>query len=201
MAGRINAQRPPERSAVQSVTSADVNAYLREVAGADITAKDFRTWNGTVMAAVALAEIGPATSGSCCAEAAEVAGIRRPARQRQEPKRLLTVPSGQEHDMTEKPTGQRPDDKPQKPADEPRHFSHGGGGAMADAASENSPRREDHHPDSPHSRPAQPLAEDEVHDQLAEKEAASEDRDEARLDEAVEESFPASDPASAHHIT
>jgi DNA topoisomerase I len=40
----------------QSVTSADVNAYLREISGRDITAKDFRTWAGTVLAAMALAE-------------------------------------------------------------------------------------------------------------------------------------------------
>ena len=40
----------------QAVTSADVNAYLREITGADITAKDFRTWTGTVLAAMTLAE-------------------------------------------------------------------------------------------------------------------------------------------------
>jgi DNA topoisomerase I len=40
----------------QSITSADVNAYLKEITGADITAKDFRTWAGTVLAAMALAE-------------------------------------------------------------------------------------------------------------------------------------------------
>ena len=39
-----------------SVTSGDVNAYLREIAGAHITAKDFRTWTGTVLAALALTE-------------------------------------------------------------------------------------------------------------------------------------------------
>ncbi|MEW2291126.1 DNA topoisomerase IB [Streptomyces sp. NPDC006743] len=33
----------------------DINAYLKELAGLDITAKDFRTWHATVMAAVALA--------------------------------------------------------------------------------------------------------------------------------------------------
>lgn len=38
------------------VTSNDINSYLREVSGTDITAKDFRTWNGTVLAALALAE-------------------------------------------------------------------------------------------------------------------------------------------------
>jgi DNA topoisomerase I len=40
----------------QSVTSADVNAYLKEITGSDITAKDFRTWAGTVLAALALKE-------------------------------------------------------------------------------------------------------------------------------------------------
>jgi DNA topoisomerase I len=40
----------------RDVTSADVNAYLREITGTDITAKDFRTWAGTVMAALALQE-------------------------------------------------------------------------------------------------------------------------------------------------
>jgi len=36
------------------VTSDDVNAYLREITGAEFTAKDFRTWAGTVLAALAL---------------------------------------------------------------------------------------------------------------------------------------------------
>jgi DNA topoisomerase-1 len=45
-----------EDGAVHDVTSADVNGYLREIAGSDITAKDFRTWTGTVLAALALAE-------------------------------------------------------------------------------------------------------------------------------------------------
>jgi DNA topoisomerase-1 len=40
----------------QAVTSADVNDYLKTVSGSDITAKDFRTWTGTVLAAMALAE-------------------------------------------------------------------------------------------------------------------------------------------------
>ena len=39
----------------QSIDSADVNAYLRDVGGDDFTAKDFRTWGGTVLAAFALA--------------------------------------------------------------------------------------------------------------------------------------------------
>jgi len=40
----------------QSVTSSDVNAYLKQITGRDITAKDFRTWAGTVLAAMALSE-------------------------------------------------------------------------------------------------------------------------------------------------
>jgi DNA topoisomerase-1 len=39
-----------------SVSSDDVNAYLREISGEGFTAKDFRTWAGTVLAAWALAE-------------------------------------------------------------------------------------------------------------------------------------------------
>jgi DNA topoisomerase-1 len=38
------------------VDSADVNAYLREATGEDFTAKEFRTWAGTVLAAQALQE-------------------------------------------------------------------------------------------------------------------------------------------------
>jgi DNA topoisomerase I len=41
----------------QAVTSADVNAYLKAISGDDITAKDFRTWTGTVLAAMALSEL------------------------------------------------------------------------------------------------------------------------------------------------
>ena len=40
------------------MTSHDVNAYLREITGRNITAKDFRTWAGTVLAALALNEFG-----------------------------------------------------------------------------------------------------------------------------------------------
>jgi DNA topoisomerase-1 len=36
------------------VTSADVNGYLKEATGAEFTAKDFRTWAGTLLAALAL---------------------------------------------------------------------------------------------------------------------------------------------------
>jgi len=40
---------------VRALAAADVNAYLKEVAGADVTSKDFRTWGGTVRAARHLA--------------------------------------------------------------------------------------------------------------------------------------------------
>jgi DNA topoisomerase I len=40
----------------RSVGSADVNDYLREITGEDYTAKDFRTWSGTLLAAFALQE-------------------------------------------------------------------------------------------------------------------------------------------------
>lgn len=41
----------------QTISSGDVNAYLREISGSDFTAKDFRTWGGTVLAAMALQEL------------------------------------------------------------------------------------------------------------------------------------------------
>jgi DNA topoisomerase I len=41
----------------RTVSSQDVNDYLRETTGEDYTAKDFRTWAGTVLAAVVLREL------------------------------------------------------------------------------------------------------------------------------------------------
>ncbi|MBA3508995.1 MAG: DNA topoisomerase IB [Thermoleophilaceae bacterium] len=46
------------------VKSADVNAYLKDATGGDFSAKNFRTWNATVLAALALAASGPAATGS-----------------------------------------------------------------------------------------------------------------------------------------
>jgi DNA topoisomerase I len=40
----------------RTVDSADVNGYIKEATGEDFSAKDFRTWAGTVLAALALAE-------------------------------------------------------------------------------------------------------------------------------------------------
>jgi DNA topoisomerase-1 len=46
-----------EDGKVHDVKSQDVNDYLREITGEDFTAKDFRTWAGTVLAAVALSAV------------------------------------------------------------------------------------------------------------------------------------------------
>jgi DNA topoisomerase IB len=51
------------------VTAADINDYLREVSGGEFTAKDFRTWHATVLAAVGLA----------VSEGADTAAARRRA--------------------------------------------------------------------------------------------------------------------------
>ncbi len=45
-----------EAGQVRDVGSGDVNDYLRQISGADFTAKDFRTWAGTALAAQALQE-------------------------------------------------------------------------------------------------------------------------------------------------
>jgi DNA topoisomerase-1 len=48
----------------RDIKSADVNLYVKEVTGGDFSAKDFRTWNATVLAAVALAVSGAAATAS-----------------------------------------------------------------------------------------------------------------------------------------
>ncbi len=47
---------------LRDVHSDDLNDYIKEVMGYDFSAKDFRTWAGTLIAAVALAELGIAAS-------------------------------------------------------------------------------------------------------------------------------------------
>jgi DNA topoisomerase-1 len=44
------------------VDSVEVNAYLREITGRPFTAKNFRTWSGSVLVAQALCDVPPATS-------------------------------------------------------------------------------------------------------------------------------------------
>jgi DNA topoisomerase-1 len=60
------------------VDSQDVNDYLREISGGDFTAKDFRTWAGTVLAAHALQEMREADS-EVAARRNVVAAIERVA--------------------------------------------------------------------------------------------------------------------------
>jgi DNA topoisomerase-1 len=47
-----------EEGEVRDVKSRDLNAYIKEVMGPEFTPKDFRTWAGTLVAAVKLAELG-----------------------------------------------------------------------------------------------------------------------------------------------
>ena len=51
-----------DEGVVRDIASDDVNEYLREIAGGDFTAKDFRTWAGTVLAYRALRALQPADS-------------------------------------------------------------------------------------------------------------------------------------------
>lgn len=53
-----------ERSRWRDVRSADVNAYVKDVLGEPFSAKDFRTWNATVLAAIALAVSEAAAASS-----------------------------------------------------------------------------------------------------------------------------------------
>src|SRR3954451_906247 len=61
---------------VCSLTGARLNDYVREYLGEEFTAKDFRTWGGTLIAAIALAERGPVES-EAEAKRAVAAAMRR----------------------------------------------------------------------------------------------------------------------------
>ncbi len=74
---------------VLTIGSADVNAHLHALTGRELTAKDFRTWGGTVHAAVSLARLGPASSATaterCIVQAVKEVATRlgnRPATSR-----------------------------------------------------------------------------------------------------------------------
>jgi DNA topoisomerase-1 len=60
--GRHLFQYTDDDGTVHDVGSADVNDYLRDTTGQDFTAKDFRTWSGTVLAAQALYAMSTASS-------------------------------------------------------------------------------------------------------------------------------------------
>jgi DNA topoisomerase-1 len=56
---RLFAYWDPARRRWQEIRAGTINDYLREISGEQMTAKDFRTWHGTVKAAEVLAEAGP----------------------------------------------------------------------------------------------------------------------------------------------
>jgi DNA topoisomerase I len=62
------------------VKSADINAYLKEATGGDFSAKDFRTWSGTVLAAVALAVAGMASTSKAARTRAKSRAVKEVAR-------------------------------------------------------------------------------------------------------------------------
>ncbi len=62
-----------EKGVWRDITSADINVYLREVVGADVSAKDFRTWHATVLMAVALA----VSTGAPASPSARKRAVRR----------------------------------------------------------------------------------------------------------------------------
>jgi DNA topoisomerase I len=55
--GRELFQYLDEEGRAHPVQSADVNAYIQEISGADFTAKDYRTWVGSVLALAALSRL------------------------------------------------------------------------------------------------------------------------------------------------
>ncbi len=65
---------------MRAVTSSDVNEYLREIAGEPVSAKDFRTWAGTVLAAIELGELEAFTSATAAKKNVRAAIVRVAAR-------------------------------------------------------------------------------------------------------------------------
>ncbi len=53
---------------VRDVKARDLNSYVKHVVGEEFTPKDFRTWAGTLIAAVKLAELGPVTESKHASE-------------------------------------------------------------------------------------------------------------------------------------
>ncbi|MGZ4568461.1 MAG: DNA topoisomerase IB [Blastococcus sp.] len=60
----------------RDVTSDEINAYLKEISDAEITAKDFRTWNATVLMAAVLAETPRPRSRTARKKAVRAAYVR-----------------------------------------------------------------------------------------------------------------------------
>ncbi|MGH2844850.1 MAG: DNA topoisomerase IB [Thermoleophilaceae bacterium] len=63
----------------RDVKSADINDYVKEAAGGPFSAKDFRTWSGTVLAAVALAVSGPAQGAKTSRKRAKTRAVNEVA--------------------------------------------------------------------------------------------------------------------------
>lgn len=63
----------------RDLTSRDINEFLKSVCGKDVSAKDFRTWNATVLAAVALAVSGEAATSKTAAKRAETRAVKEVA--------------------------------------------------------------------------------------------------------------------------
>ena len=53
-----------EEGGIHTISSGDVNSYIRDITGKDFTAKDFRTWAGTVQTALALGTLGAFNSAT-----------------------------------------------------------------------------------------------------------------------------------------
>ena len=64
----------------QTIDSGDVNEYLKAITGQEFTAKDFRTWNGTILAVAALRDLGPAATQKA-AKAAIINAVDKVAEQ------------------------------------------------------------------------------------------------------------------------
>jgi len=62
------------------VRSPDINAYLKQASGLDVSAKDFRTWGATVLAAVALAVTDPTLTTKTARKRAILRAVREVAR-------------------------------------------------------------------------------------------------------------------------
>ena len=67
------------RSAWADVKAAEINDYLKQVTGGDHSAKDFRTWNATVLAAVDLADKGSEATTKTARSRAAAAATKRVA--------------------------------------------------------------------------------------------------------------------------
>ena len=61
------------------ITARDVNAWIKDVTGGEFSAKDFRTWSATVLAALALAVSGPAAASPTARKRAEARAAKEVA--------------------------------------------------------------------------------------------------------------------------